>query len=215
MNMPETKQQKIFSTKFLIILLAISILTNIILIIKVRNVDVLESIQIALLTAPTVLPADHVRGNPNAKYTVIEYADFQCGYCSQLNENLITLMKESNVRWVFRHFPLTSHPLAEKAAEASECAGEQGKFWEYSDALYALKERMTEDTFGKLAQKLGLNWVSFGLCMSSNKYAPVVSAQHEDGMKLKIAGTPMFYLNGKRFNGAVPLEDLRKLTGVK
>jgi protein-disulfide isomerase len=214
MNTPETKK-KIFSTKFLLILLAISILTNIILVVKVRNIDVLERIQLALLPAPTVLPTDHVRGNQNAKYTVIEYSDFQCGYCSQLNESLNTLMKEAEVRWVFRHFPLAFHPLAEKAAEASECAGEQGKFWEYSDALYAVKGELTENSFGKIAQKLGLDWLPFSLCMSSNKYAPVVSAQHESGVKLKVSGTPMFYLNGKRFNGAVPLEELRKLTNAK
>lgn len=215
MNADGKNLGKIFSTSFLVILLAISVITNVILFAKLKHVNLIDSIRMALLPAPTVLPTDHVRGNPNAKYTVIEYTDFQCPYCAQFHEAMSAIVKEADVRWVYRHFPLAFHPLAARAAEAAECAGEHGKFWEYSDALYALKDKMTEDSFVKIAQKLGINWVSFSLCMSANKYAAIVSAQHEDGVKLRISGTPSFYLNGKRFNGFVPLEELRKLTGVK
>ena len=70
-------------------------------------------------------------------------------------------------------------------------------------------------SINKYAQDLGLDWMSFSVCASSGKYAKAVAAQHEDGVKKKITGTPTFYLNGKRFDGFVPLEDLRKLMGVK
>ncbi len=215
MKTSETDRQELFSRKFLIVLLAVSILTNVILLVRLKYPNALNTIQVALLPAPKVLPTDHVRGNTNAKFTIIEYSDFQCSYCSKMHEAMKSIIKETDTRWVFRHFPLPVHPLASKAAEASECAGDQGKFWEYSDALFALNNPMTEGTFLKVAQDLGLDWMSFSVCASSGKYAKAVAAQHEAGVKNKITGTPTFYLNGKRFDGFVPLEDLRKMMGVK
>lgn len=215
MKKPENNHQELFSRKFLIILLTVSILTNFILLVRLKYPNVMNTIQIALLPAPKVIPTDHVRGNPNAKFTIIEYSDFQCPYCAKMHEAMKSIIKETNTRWVFRHFPIPGHPLAAKAAEASECAGDQGKFWEYSDALFELKEPMAEGTFFKIAQDLGLDWMSFSLCVSSGKYGSAVAAQHEAGVKNKVTGTPTFYLNGKRFGGFVPLEDLRKMMGVK
>jgi|GEM_PF-2299489 len=215
MKKPEIAQQDLFSKKFLVVLLTVSILTNIILLVKQRYPDFLNKIQIALLPAPKVVSADHVRGNANAKFTVIEYADFQCPYCAKMHEAMKSIIKETGTRWVFRHFPIPGHPLASKAAEASECAGDQGKFWEYSDALFELKEPMAGGTFLKIAQGLRLDWMAFSLCLNSGKYGSVVAAQHEDGVKNKITGTPTFYLNGKRFDGFVPLEELQKLMGMK
>ena len=214
MKTPDADHRVIFSKTFLIVLLFVSILTNIVLIAKLRYPDAFSTIQAALLPAPKVFPSDHVRGNPNAKYTVIEYADFQCPFCSQFHETMSTILKEADVRWVYRHFPLKNHPLAARAAEASECAGDQGKFWEYSDALFELKAKMSEETFYRIAQKLRLDGLAFGICLNTGKYSAAVAAQLEDGMKKKISGTPTFFLNGKRFAGFVPLEDLRKKVGV-
>lgn len=206
---------EIFSKKFLIVLLLISILTNFVLLVRLKYPNAMNTIQVALLPAPKVLPTDHVRGNPEAKYTVIEYADFQCPYCTKMHEAMKSVIKETDTRWVFRHFPIPSHPLASKAAEASECAGDQGKFWEYSDALFELKAPMNEGTFLQLAQDLKLDWMAFSVCLNSGKYGSAVAAQYADGVKKKIAGTPTFYLNGKRFDGFVPIEELRKLMGAK
>jgi protein-disulfide isomerase len=215
MKTHETDNRELFSRKFLIMLLVVSILTNLILLAKLKYPDAMNRIQISLLSAPKVLPTDHVRGNAGAKFTIIEYADFQCPYCTKMHEAMKSIIKETDTRWVFRQFPIPGHPLAAKAAEASECAGDQGKFWEYSDALFALNNPMTEGTFLKVAQDLGLDWMGFSVCLSSGKYSSVVAAQHEAGVKNKITGTPTFYLNGKRFDGFVPLEDLRKIMGVK
>jgi len=215
MNTPETVRRKLFSKKFLIMLLAVSILTNIILVVRLKFPNAINIIQIALLPAPKVLPTDHVRGNPAAKFTIIEYSDFQCPFCAKMHEAMKSVIKETDTRWVLRHFPIAAHPFAAKAAEASECAGDQGKFWEYSDALFELKTPMTEGTFLKVAQDLNLDWMVFSVCMTSGKYTKAVPAQHEAGVKKKISGTPTFYLNGKRFGGFVPIEELRKMMGVK
>ncbi len=214
MGKPETGRHEVLLRRFLVLLLAVSVLTNLILITKLKFPDILHKIQIAFISAPDVGPTDHIRGNPKAKYTVIEYSDFQCPYCAQFHESMSAVMKQADVRWVFRHFPLPMHPFAQKAAEASECAGEQGKFWEYSDALFALKGNLTDATFGKLAQDLKLDINSFSICVSGGKYAAVVAAQRESGVKKKIRGTPTFWLNGKRFEGGVPLDELRKMVGV-
>ena len=212
---PETGRHELFSKRLLIVLLAISILANIILITKIKFPDALHRILIAFIPAPEVVPTDHIRGNSNAKYTVIEYTDLQCPYCAQFHESMSVIMKQADVRWVYRHFPLPFHIFAQKGAEASECAGEQGKFWEYSDALFALKGNLTDATFVKLAQDLKLDSNSFGLCVSSGKYATVVAAQRESGVKKMIQGTPTFWLNGKRFEGGVKLDELRKMVGVR
>jgi protein-disulfide isomerase len=215
MKQSNVGHDEIFSKKFLIVLLFISILTNFVLLVRLKYPNAMQTIQIALLPAPKVIPTDHVRGNPNAKFTIIEYSDFQCPYCTKMHEAMKSVIKETDTRWVFRHFPIPGHPLAAKAAEASECAGDQGKFWEYSDALFELKAPMTEGTFLKTAQDLGLDWMVFSVCLNSGKYTQAVAAQHEAGVKKKITGTPTFYLSGKRFDGFVPLEELRKMMGVR
>ncbi|OGW39295.1 MAG: hypothetical protein A2X58_13095 [Nitrospirae bacterium GWC2_56_14] len=215
MKKSENVHQELFSRKFLIALLAVSILTNFILLVKLKYPNAMQTIQIALLPAPKVEPTDHVRGNPNAKFTIIEYSDFQCPFCAKMHEAMKSVIKETDTRWVLRHFPIAAHPLAAKAAEASECAGDQGKFWEYSDALFELKTPMTEGTFLKVAQNLKLDWMTFSVCVTSGKYTKAVAAQYEAGVKNKITGTPTFYLNGKRFDGFMPVEEFRKLMGVK
>jgi protein-disulfide isomerase len=215
MEKPKTSRQQIFSRRFLVFLLAVSILANIILITKLKFPTILYDIQIAFIPAPEVVPIDHVLGNPDAKYTIIEYTDLQCPYCARLHEAISAVMKQADLRLVFRHFPLSSHPFARKAAEASECAGEQGKFWEYIDALFALKGNMTDPTFGKLAQDLKLDTHSFGLCLNSGKFAAVVAAQRDEGVKKKIRVTPTFWLNNKRYEGSVPIDELRKMVNAR
>jgi protein-disulfide isomerase len=215
MKPAEAKKTEIFSKKFLVVLLIFSILTNVILVIQQRYPTLLAGMQIAFLPTPTALPTDHVRGNPNARYTVIEYADFQCPFCAQIHQSLNTILKEADVRWVYRHFPLKNHPLAPKAAEASECAGDQGKFWEYSDALFGLKEEMTDETFVALARQMGLDGTSFEKSLSAGKHNDVIAGQVNNAEKMGISVTPTLYINGKRFDGLVPLEVLRTLVNAK
>jgi protein-disulfide isomerase len=215
MKPAEAKKTEIFSKKFLVVLLVLSVLTNVILVIQQRYPNILTGVQSAFLPVPKVLPFDHVRGSPNAKYTVIEYADFQCPFCAQFHQSMNTIMKEADVRWVYRHFPLKNHPLAPKAAEASECAGDQGKFWEYSDALFGLKEEMTGETFVALARQMGLDGPSFEKSLGAGKHTDAIAGQVRDAEKMGISVTPTLYINGKRFDGLVPLEALRTLVKAK
>ncbi|HMD68981.1 MAG TPA: DsbA family protein [Chitinivibrionales bacterium] len=215
MKLAEAKKPEIFSKNFLVVLLIVSVLTNVILVIQQRNPNALAGIRFAFTPAPQVLPIDHVRGNPNAKYTVIEYADFQCPFCAQFHQSMCTIMKEADVRWVYRHFPLSNHPLAPKAAEASECAGDQGKFWEYSDALFGLKAELTDETFIALARQMGLDAAPFEKSLSAGKHGDAIAGQVRDAGKMGISVTPTLYINGKRFDGLVPLETLRTLVNAK
>ncbi|HUI93389.1 MAG TPA: DsbA family protein [Chitinivibrionales bacterium] len=211
----EANKPEIFSKKFLAVLLVISILTNVVLVLQQRDPYFFTGIRYAFLPVPKVLPADHVRGNPNAKNTVIEYADFQCPFCAEFHQSMNTVMKEADVRWVYRHFPLKSHSLAPKAAEASECAADQKKFWEYSDALFNTKTELTDETFIFAAGQIGLDVPAFEKCLSNGTHRAVVDAHLKDGKKMKVDGTPTLFINGKRYDGYVPLDALRKLIKIK
>lgn len=204
----------LFSRPFLIVLLAISILTNIVLITKLKYPGLFTKLQYALIPAPKAEATDHVRGKTGARYTVIEYADFQCPYCAKFHTLLNSIRKDADVRWIYRHYPLPAHPLAAKAAEAAECAGEQGKFWEYSDALFAFEGRLTEESLSTAAKTTGLDWMAFGLCMSAGKYRGVVAAHYESGRKQKIAGTPTYFINGTRREGVLPPDEFKRLLGI-
>lgn len=208
----EKENGPIFSRPFLAVLLAVSVAANIILFTQLRFPGFVRKMRLVLVPAPTVTVSDHVRGRPDAKYTVIEYADFQCPYCTEFHDAMKTVMKERDVRWVYRHFPLPAHPLAQKAALATECAHEQGKFWEYADGLYGLKT-ITDGDFLRLAGALDLDVFFFGACLATGKFKDVVAAQQESGVRSKVEATPTFFLNDKRFEGYVPAEELMKMMG--
>src|SRR6266487_7154837 len=127
-----------FTIYFLATLCVMSIALNAALILERRKPDFWRNLKLSFKTPPVVGPADHVRGPSQATVTVIEDSDYQCPYSKQMHSELKKLLSESSrVRWVFRNRPLEAiHPLARQAAVAAECAGRQGKFWEYSDALF-------------------------------------------------------------------------------
>ena len=102
-----------------------------------RGDELPEEITLAGDVTPVDPEADHIRGDKDAAFTIIEYSDFECPFCSRHHPTLKQLIEdEPDVNWVYRHFPLGFHASAQRAAEASECANEQGKFWEYTDMIY-------------------------------------------------------------------------------
>jgi len=169
-------------------------------------------------TAPTpsakvdieVKDTDHVKGYKDAPITIVEYSDFQCPYCSKFHDTLNKVMKNYNgkVNWVYRHFPLDFHEYAVVAAEASECAADQNKFWEYNDALFKNQADIDEEIFAKLAKDLKLDVSKFNKCMTSGKYADKVEADYQSGVDIEVAGTPGAFINGTRLKGAVPYAEL-------
>ncbi len=162
---------------------------------------------------PEATKNDHVRGDLNkAKVVLIEYSDFECPFCSRHHPTMQQIVDEygDDVAWVYRHFPLTSiHPNATPAAIASECAGEQGKFWPYADALVENYQNLNNATYERIADDIGLNMNKFEDCMADNDYASKIAQQAQEGISAGATGTPATFINGQLISGAVPFESMK------
>lgn len=157
------------------------------------------------------------KGSAKAPFTIIEFSDFQCSFCWKFwKETLPRLeeeyIKSGKVRFVYRHLAILGPPSV-AAAQASECAREQGKFWEYHDTLFASKGpfSLTDSRLKQYARKLGLDGAAFDRCLDSGKYAKKVEGETRIGILLGANGTPTFFLNGKMLVGAHPFETFRAL----
>lgn len=149
------------------------------------------------------------RGPEDAPVTIVEFSDFQCPYCARVNPTLDAIRERypDQVRIVFRHFPLDFHKEAPKAAEASRCANEQGKFWEYHDLLFANQRALGVDQLKQYAARLDLDRSEFDQCLDSGREAAAVQKDVADGRAAGVSGTPAFFINGRFVNGALPLEN--------
>lgn len=156
---------------------------------------------------------DQVRGNEKAPVTVIEYSDIQCPYCARFHATMKQVMEnyDGKVKWIFRHFPLGFHAMARKSALAAECAGEQKKFWEFTDLLYANQGSLSDDYLNTAANEIGLDTAKFSKCLSDEKYASKVDSDTEAGKAAGITGTPASIINGQVVKGALPYEDIKKI----
>ena len=168
----------------------------------------------------TITANDHIRGEKNASITLVEFSDFQCPYCKKFHPTMQRVMEEykGKARWVYRHFPLGFHRNAQKAAEASECAGEQGKFWEYVDKVFENSQAdgtgLNTEDLKKYAQELGLNTSKFDECLSSGKFISKVKADMVSGQAAGITGTPGTILidedgNTQLISGAMPYNQIK------
>ncbi len=170
-----------------------------------------------LLQPPSVqvtYDAARVKGNPRAPVTIIEFSDFQCPYCKKAAITLNDLLAkyDGRVKLAFRDFPLRQlHPQAEMAAEASRCAGEQRKFWQYHDALFADQTKLDEAGLTATAQRLGLDVSAFRSCLASVKFKAQVEQDIQEGTKAGITGTPGFFINGVFVNGSQPQAEFEKV----
>jgi protein-disulfide isomerase len=162
--------------------------------------------------------ADSFQTNPGAKVTVVEFADFQCPACAQalpaVDQILAKYQDNKDFNFVFRQFPLNSlHPYAQLAAEASEAAGAQGKFWEMYQEIYknqpawAASETMPTAMFVSFAQKLGLDVNKFQTDLTNHTFAARVKTDVDDGNSALVDATPTFFVNGQRFVG-IPSSDM-------
>jgi protein-disulfide isomerase len=153
------------------------------------------------------------KGPENAQVTIVEFSDFQCPFCGRAATTLDEVMKgyEGKVRLVFRHFPLNFHPEAPKAAEASLCAADQGKFWEYHDKLFQNQRALQVPQLKEYATQVGLDAGKFNTCLDSGGKAATVQKDMKDGEQLGVTGTPGFFVNGRFLNGALPAEEFKKI----
>ncbi len=155
-----------------------------------------------------------VSGDPNAAVTIVEFSDFQCPYCKQVQATLKDLLAKyrGRIKLAYKDFPLRQiHPNAQIAAEASRCAVEQGKFWEYHDVLFADQTRLDKPGLIATAQRLGLDEKSFRSCLESGKFKAGVDGDLQDGIKAGISGTPGFLVDGIFVNGSQPQQEFERI----
>jgi protein-disulfide isomerase len=155
---------------------------------------------------------DAVIGEDDAPVTIIEFSDFECPFCSVFWRDTLPLIEENyvdtgKVKIIFRDFPLDIHDNAQKAAEAAECAREQGgdeMFWEYHDVLFDNQDKLSLIELKNYASQLGLDIGKFNSCLDSGKFENEVLADLQDGIDAGVSGTPSFFVNGKMIEGAQP-----------
>jgi protein-disulfide isomerase len=154
------------------------------------------------------------QGPKDAKFVIVEFSDFQCPFCARYatqtySQVIDDYVKPGKLKYVFRNFPLESiHAQALKAAEASQCAGEQDRFWEMHDHLFKNQQSLEDKDYSGHATKLGLDVPKFQQCMESRKYTAKVKKDNDDGTKLGVKGTPTFFF------GSVDPKDPTKMRAV-
>ena len=172
-------------------------------------------------TLAPVTAADHVTGSGDVSLVI--YSDFQCPYCKSFDTSIQQVIKEysTKVKVVFRNFPLSFHENAMDAAEAAECAGEQGKFWEYAEKLFVNQTTLGEDLYKSIASEVGLNVGTFDTCRSSDKMLTAIQEDQTTASAAGVRGTPASFVIGKDGvaeqvkGGAVPFATLKTLLDQK
>jgi protein-disulfide isomerase len=166
-----------------------------------------------LLDAPrydvVVAADDPALGAADAPVTLVEFSDFQCPFCASVVPTIKRLRQTygDRLRIVWKDFPLTAiHPQAFKAAEAGQCARDQGKFWEYHDLLFANQSALEPVSLKKYAADVGLDAASFDACLDTAKYTTRVQSQIEAGNRAGVSATPSAFINGRLVSGAHPYE---------
>jgi protein-disulfide isomerase len=177
--------------------------------------------KVAVQTSDTAGFRGYVTGSDSAAVEVVEFADYQCPACQQfatvewpyVRDRLV---QTGRVRWVFRDFPLSQHQWARLAAHAAACGNDQGKYWEFQEAIFATQpdwqfSRDAGKTFREQAQKVGLDVAAYEACMKSLKYAGRIQASAEEGIRLGVGSTPTFVIRGRLYPGLMPYDRLRAL----
>jgi len=159
-------------------------------------------------------------GNPEVSLTMIEYTDFQCPFCARhANTTFFQIKKEyvdtGKLKIVFKNFPLPFYPFAQKAAEASECVLEQGKFWQYKEILFKNQEALSIKDLKKYARDLGLDIEKFNDCLDSGKFEKEVKEDSDEGREAEVSGTPTFFVKGEKIVGAQPFSEFQKVIEEK
>jgi len=175
----------------------------------------------------TVQPGDtagfrgYILGSDSAKVEVIEYADYQCPACQQfatvewpyVRDRLV---QTGRVRWVYRDFPLSQHQWARLAAHSAACANEQGKYWEYQEAIFATQpdwsaSRDAGKTFRAQVERVGLNAAAWDACMSALKFAGRIQGSADEGLRAGVGSTPSFVIGGRIYAGVLPYDKIKAL----
>ena len=153
------------------------------------------------------------RGPANAPIAIVEFSDFECPFCLRAFPTVTELLSTygDRIRLAYRHYPLPNHPNARPAAEASACANEQGKFWQYHDRLFSSPGKLSGEDLKQHAVDLGLNAAAFNACVDARKYQKDVETDIAAGEAAGVSGTPAFFINGRAVFGAMPIENFKQI----
>jgi Na+/H+ antiporter NhaA len=165
------------------------------------------------LAVPVDPEHDHIRGRADAPVTLVEYGDFECPYCGQAEGVLRELLRDAgdDVRYVWRHLPLTDvHPNAELAAQASEAAAAQGRFWEMHDVLLEHQDALDPSDLMRYAGELELDVERFSDDLERHSFAPRIAEDVDGADRSTVSGTPTFFVNGRRHYGAYDIDALKR-----
>ncbi len=175
-----------------------------------------------LAAVPEVGDKEHLQGNKDAKITLVEYSDFECPFCGRFHPTMKQVMEEfgDDVRWVYRQYPLSFHPNAQKGAEGSECVAKLGgndAFWKYADSVFAENEKqgqISPEVINKGAEAAGVDMTEFKKCLDSGEMADTVKAQMDAGVTSGVNGTPGTFIVTKDgavefISGAQPFEQVK------
>lgn len=162
-------------------------------------------------------PDDHIWGELGAPVELIIYDNFDCRYCAEFYDTVQRIKQDygDKIAVVYRHYPLRIHPMAYEAALASECASEQGKFWEMYHKLFQANKdnKLNSGNFQEYAADVGVEADQFSQCLETEKYKDRVQEDYEEAKLYSVSGTPGSFLNGRPLPGAVPFEDYQDSEG--
>jgi protein-disulfide isomerase len=154
---------------------------------------------------------DHIQGGTDAQIALLEYGDYECFFCGEVQPIVREIQRRlgENLCFAFRHFPLTNaHPHAEHAAEAAEAAGEQAGFWPMHEMLFSNQDALDDESLAEYAAALGLNETRLIQEVLSGAHAERIREDFRSGVRAGVNGTPCFFINGERYDGARALESL-------
>ena len=168
------------------------------------------------LPAPVVSGLDDgspVKGAAKAAVTIVEFSDFECPFCAQVQDTLKEILERygGEVRLVFKHLPSEGHRNSLAAARSAYCAGEQDRFWQFHDALFASSHKLSPEVFSEIGVRLGLGRETFAACLSDEASRSAVIRDIELARRYRIDSTPSFLINGKLVKGGLTFAEFQKL----
>ena len=154
-------------------------------------------------------------GNSSAKIVIVDFSDFECPYCGKFFRGAFKDINERYVKtgkavFVYKNFPLEMHTHSRKAAEASLCANEQGRFWDYHDKLFSNQDALTVNDLKIYARELSLDTNKFNDCLDSGKIGPIIENEIKEGKDYGVSGTPTIFINGIKIVGAQPFDIFKR-----
>ncbi len=166
-----------------------------------------------VVTVPIDVQKDPIRGAENPIVTIVEFSDFECPFCKKATDPLKAILADypTQVRLVYKNFPLPTHPRAFLASQAALCAHDQGRFWDFHDALFSGMPAFEKEKLKQIAGTLHLNEIEFSSCLDSGRHIGTLKESIQAGKDAAVSGTPTFFVNGRLIRGALGYDDWKSI----